>query len=295
MSKKCLITKLKDTVNNTDIIFGGLNDIIIKASKDVNVSLSIFLTFVNNGGESYVEPLHGSTWYDGTVDRRTELYDINTNKNMITNISLKKDNLYRYHFDDINRCYNFVMCGSFNDDVSYHNLFRLNLDTIRLLKFVHKKEIYIDEILSISQKFHTIEINETEYLTGDINSLVDYFYNISNDYKRLNFSETKKLSGDILHISKLFDGSINITYSMTTLLRNTNVSGSIESLVQKIRSYGVYLNSTNLPNSGVTLTLSGTQCTWNGIPAPYLNEGDSKSLLSWTEDTITYNNETINA
>ena len=118
-------------------------------------------------------------------------------------------------------------------------------------------------------------------LTGDIACLA------GKKLTQLRVENTTNLEGDIVAFAEAFHDAIvnGRTLSNFSLRANSNITGSIENLVHTIRALG----SADESGGNHSFNVSGTQVTFNGSTIPL----GSGLMLSWTENSITYNNVTI--
>jgi hypothetical protein len=98
------------------------------------------------------------------------------------------------------------------------------------------------------------------------------------------------LEGDIVAFAATFHNAVvnNLTITNFSLMGDTEITGSIEELVQAIRALG-----STASNAQQSFNVSATGATFNGSPI----SAASGLKLSWTTNpnTITYNGVTINA
>ena len=104
---------------------------------------------------------------------------------------------------------------------------------------------------------------------------------------RCRLDNNSDIVGDIVNMAQTYISAMQKTTPTPVAnisFKNTNVEGTVESLVQAIRAAGV----TSSDNKGHSLILGGSKVKFNNQDI-----SASTGTLDWTEETITYNGVTI--
>lgn len=277
-NKKCLITTLKDTVNDPDMIFEGLNDIVFEA-----VVTNTQFIIGNSNQQAYVEPLPGNTWSDGTTEKR--YVDVNG----VTSKTLNPKQQYRLHLPKNSRLIK-ISQAIIKTNLSMYNI--INSSTLQSIWMIDYDlfPITVRELCK-NKKFSDFVIQGTNLITGTIKDIIPYLGDMYANLGRFSVQETP-ITGTLEDFSEAFSKT---TYgSKVFVFHKSLITGTIESFVQKIRSYGIYKTSPTDFYIKIVLTAGTQDITWKGEQISTYEANDS-SKISWTETTITFNNETIEA
>lgn len=256
---KCLVTKLGNTVSGN---FPKLGELIINVStvgNDCSEKLAPQGSEVELRGDLYFSD--DSQYYDGVYAHSKAFKAEGEGQIVIKN----KYGLTTWSFGTTGKCFNVPSTPISLKDITYNSAF-----------------------------YSITGGGQDGYLAGDIECF---------EGKALTYARVEKntgITGDIIHMwTSLFKairgykpgGTPPSSYTPVKLnninFSRTGVTGSIEGLVAKMRQEGV-LSSENLHHN---ITIHTTQATFNGAVVTSTQSG----VLDWTEDTITYNDVTINA
>lgn len=270
MTKDCLLTKLKGSVNNENLPKFGMITFHVNNPENLNEKFTYFkYADSTEANSNYYEVGSGVTadFTSQTYPRFTgEGYVRVKGKYNITDITISGG----YQNDKITPCIDIDI-----SQLSYTNLEKLsgvpqafhitNLKDLQILKPTLKNIILSERNILVPQ------------LSGDISDLAKFVG-----------LETLSLS----YISNMVHGNMEQVATLFPKLKSLNdlteakwLTGSIESFVAVRRSQGV--------TEGSVYTKWGlfTDITFNGKKL----KGQENTPFSWTANTITYNGVTINA
>lgn len=290
---KCLVTKLKETVNNDSLVKIGearflissnANYIIVAADTANKVQLTLKGgTFDGGSNQAYASTSTSATKKpvsDGGVIEMTA-----DNKYNITYLS----DVFPVDFGQL--AYSRITnISHINTRVNEEFVNRLNAEGVTIdgaASFVYPelvKRFSLDfsgvkiaaiggNLASLSKFTGITELTlRTTKVYGDIDSLKNL-----TELNTLSLSNSADILGDIKSLGKC-------TKLTNLSVAGTGVSGTLEDFVKAQRAAGRTAEST-----GITVYAANTNVTFNGIKQP------SQLNLTWTANTITFGSTTVNA
>ena len=258
----CLVTKLKDVVNNPELV--GINgfrfDIKAEVSED-----TVYTNMCHFGTNVNVKFISGNlTAIDGLGNQYTS--DV--------------DNIDLYYFRgtgvvEISNKYNFsqILVGSMVNPVSdVINWINYCSDVVRSVQI--RSTRFNQKVASqsvINSNITTLLLENTKAF-GEVNEYVHSLPNIEN----FNIYETS-ITGAIEDLS-------GFSRLKTTALGYIFASSDLKDLVLAYRAKGITENA-------IGIKLENTEIKFNGNTIPYFS---AQKTLTWTQTTITFDGTTIN-
>lgn len=278
MSTNCLVTKLKETVDNGSLKKLGVLNVSInnESQATVRIRTSTTLTFTDTGG----------TFSDGTTEKTINSGD--------GGIILSPGS----HMLEIKPKYNITMLNISGVTNSVTDINDLEYVTGLLTLNVEGSQAVGDiGCLEKLTNLQNLQIGaEQQYIKGDI-SVVSNFTSLTI------FTGCKSLKGNINSFAAcaslgilIFNRNYNIVgnissikqlpFTRLNLSESINIEGTVEEFVAGQR----LISGRESYDAGTNFSFAGTQVTFNGSRIPL-----SPMSLSWDATTITCNGVTITA
>jgi hypothetical protein len=277
---KCLVTKLNGVVGNNNLPEIGEFRIKLHAVNEENEFTQVLdmrcsspVTFKSLNGEllfsnsaEYTSSEFLSEVTFGGSDNITRVYLKNTDA------TIQVFNKYGITF---------ISNGGSNEDSGFHGL-EVNIDDFKYsrgitgLSFPKSNKKVSGNLGTLKQMTELIGLDFSgSSISGDISELQD-----CKKIKRLNFNGCQNIYGDFSVL-----GNFPLNGEWNTSVLGTKIKGSVEDFVK--------VNRRNGRNTGsFTFHWLGDNATFKGVP---FDPQKDATNITWTENTITVDEETITA
>lgn len=277
---KCLVTKLNGVVGNNNLPKIGEFRIKLHAVNEENEFTQVLdmrcnspVTFKSLNGELLFS---NSSEYPSSEFLSEVTFGGSDN---ITRVYLKNTDATIQVFNKYS--ITLISNGGSNEESGFHGL-EVNIDDFKYsrgitkLSFPKSNKKVSGNLGTLKQMTELIELDFSgSSISGDISELQD-----CKKIKRLNFKDCQNIYGDFSVL-----GNFPLNGEWDTSVLGTKIKGSVEDFVK--------VNRRNGRNTGsFTFHWLGDNATFKGVP---FNPQKDVTNITWTENTITVDKETITA